>query len=74
MMTLQKLQNLAERKKVQVMKEFKKKGYFENMGMKQLREVEDAAMSLAHDYTVDWNERQMAYSVANSFDNWLDNL
>lgn len=74
MMTLQKLKNLVERKKVQVAKEFKKNGYFENMGMKQLREVEDAAMSLAHDHSAKWDERQKAYLVVNSFNNWIDNL
>lgn len=73
-MTLQKLQKLAEQKKAQVMSEYKKKGYFENMGMKQLRAVEDAAMSLAHDHQANWNERQMAHNVVTSFDNWLDNI
>lgn len=73
-MTLEKLQNLAKQKKAQVMKEFNRKGYFENMGMKQLRAVEDAAMSLAHDHSANWNDRQSAHSVVNSFDNWLDNL
>jgi len=74
MMTLQKLRNLAEKKKAQVLKEFNQKGYVENMGMKQLREVEDAAMSLAHNHAAKWDERQMAYSVVNSFNNWIDNL
>jgi phage protein D len=73
-MTLEKLQKLAEQKKAQVMKEFKLKGYAENMGVKQLRAVEDAAMSLAHNHSANWNERQAAHSVVISFNNWLDNI
>jgi len=73
-MTLEKLQKLAQQKKVQVMKELKQKGAAENLGMKQLRAVEDAAMSLAHDHAANWNERQAAHSVVSSFNNWLDNI
>jgi len=73
-MTLQQLRALEDSKKFQVIKEFNKKGYFENMGMKQLRALEEAAMKLAHDHTANWNERQKAQWVVISFNNWLDNL
>jgi len=73
-MTLQKLRKLEDSKKSQVIKEFNKKGYFENMGMKQLCELEDAAMKLAHDHTANWDDRQKAQWVVISFNNWIDNL
>lgn len=73
MSDLEKLKLLAEKKKSQVMTEFKRKGYFENMGMKQMRDVEDAAMKIAHG-SGNWAERQTAGKIVTNFDNWLASL
>lgn len=68
------LQNLISKKKNQVMKEFQRKGYVENLGMKQLREVTDAGLKLAHDYSADWNDRQKAGPLVDSFDRWIESI
>ena len=73
MSDLNKLKLFAEKKKSQVMAEFKRKGYFENMGMKQIRAVEDAAMKIVHG-SGNWDDRQAAGKIVTNFDNWLAGL
>lgn len=75
MKTIVKLQKLVEKKKSEVMKEYNRKGgYFENMGMKQLRQIEEAAMNIAHSSSESWEDRQNAYRVVSSFDRWLESV
>lgn len=73
-MNLAQLNKLVEKKKKDVLREFKRNGYVENLGQKQARDIDEASLRLAHDHTADWNERRVAGNVAINFQNWLDTL
>ena len=72
--SISNLIKLINQKRSQVQKQYDQKGYFENMGTKQLRQVEEAAMKIAHNSNEDWNDRQKAGRLATSFGNWIDTL
>lgn len=73
-MNLAQLNKLVEKKKKEVLLEFKRNGYVENLGQKQARDIDEATLRLAHDHTADWGERRVAGNVAINFQIWLDTL
>lgn len=72
--TLKELQFIATKNKQKVMRKFNSKGYIENLGVNEARDVEEACMRLSHDGMANWSERQQAGNIAIDFQNWLDDL
>ena len=74
MTDIQKLQALVTKSQGAIQKKLARQGYVENLGMTELRRIEDAAMKIAHNHSADWNSRQLAGQVVSDFDQWLNNL
>jgi len=72
--TPKELNALAEKNKRKIMRTLNTKGYVENLGVKEIREVQDKCMQLSHDGMADWTERQKAGDIAMEFSDWVDNL
>lgn len=72
--TPKELNALAEKNKRKIMKTLNTKGYVENLGVKELREIEEKCMQLSHDGMADSGDRIQAGAISMEFSDWVDNL
>lgn len=72
--TLKQLESLSRKQKNKVLKIFNRRGYIENLGVKESRELNEQCMMLAHSGMGNMEDRKKAGEISLEFDKWLDDL
>jgi hypothetical protein len=72
--TLKELHALVAKNKEKVMKTFNSRGYIENLGVKEVRKIEEKSMRISHDGMANIGDRIQAGAILMEFSDWVDSL
>lgn len=72
--TLKDLNTLVAKNKKKVMNTFNSRGYIENLGAKEVREVDEKCMQISHNGMANTSDRIQAGAISMEFRDWVDSL
>jgi hypothetical protein len=72
--TFKDLNSLVAKNKKKVLKTFNSRGYIENLGVKEIREVDEKCMQISHNGMAVMSDRIQAGAISMEFRDWVDSL